>query len=124
MTSWMTLVDPNDHILKVSCHYLYFWLRYKPDTKRDKNVTEDRQTERQRDKETDRTGSSLTLWMYLIDPKNHILKVSCHYLYFWLLDKFVHGRWLVVGGGGRVVFAKIRDQPGLINFDFVTSIPE
>ena len=29
MTTWMTLVDPKDHILKVSCHYLYFWLRYK-----------------------------------------------------------------------------------------------
>ena len=28
-TTWMTLVDPKDHILKVSCHYLYFWLRYK-----------------------------------------------------------------------------------------------
>ena len=28
MTSWMTLVDPKDHILKVLCHYLYFWLRY------------------------------------------------------------------------------------------------
>ena len=25
----MYLVDPKDHILKVSCHYLYFWLRYR-----------------------------------------------------------------------------------------------
>ena len=25
----MYLVDPNDHILKISCHYLHFWLRYK-----------------------------------------------------------------------------------------------
>ena len=49
MMSWMTFIDPKDHILKVLCHYLYFWLRYKRDTKRDKNVTEDRQ----RDKETD-----------------------------------------------------------------------
>ena len=24
MTSWMTLGDPKDHILKVSCHYLFF----------------------------------------------------------------------------------------------------
>ena len=28
MTSWMTLVNPKDLILKVLCHYLYFWLRY------------------------------------------------------------------------------------------------
>ena len=34
--------------------------------------------------ETWRTGSSLTSWMYLVDPKDHILKVSCWYLYFWL----------------------------------------
>ena len=40
--------------------------------------------------ETRRTGSSLraglsmTLWMYLVDPKDHILKVSCPYLHFWL----------------------------------------
>ena len=33
--------------------------------------------------ETWRTGSSLTPWMTLGDPKDHILKVSCHYLYFW-----------------------------------------
>ena len=33
--------------------------------------------------ETWRTGSSLTSWMYLVDPKNHILNVLCHYLYFW-----------------------------------------
>ena len=34
-----------------------------------------------------RTGSSMTLWMYLVDPKDHILKVSCYYLYFWLKYK-------------------------------------
>ena len=28
MMSWMTLVNPKDLILKVLCHYLYFWLRY------------------------------------------------------------------------------------------------
>ena len=37
--------------------------------------------------ETWRTGLSMTLWMYLVDPKNHILKVSCHYLYFRLKYK-------------------------------------
>ena len=26
----------------------------------------------------------MTLWMYLVDPKDHILKVSGHYLYFQL----------------------------------------
>ena len=31
--------------------------------------------------ETWRTGSSLTLWMYLVDPKDHILKILCWYLY-------------------------------------------
>ena len=29
MMSWITLVDTKDHSLKVLCHYLYFWLRYK-----------------------------------------------------------------------------------------------
>ena len=33
----MTFVDIKDHILKVMCHYLYFGLRYKDDTKRDNN---------------------------------------------------------------------------------------
>ena len=28
-----------------------------------------------------RTGSSLILWLYLVDPKDHILKVLCCYLY-------------------------------------------
>ena len=34
--------------------------------------------------ETWRTGSSLMLWMYLVDPKDDILKVSCHYIVFLL----------------------------------------
>ena len=34
-----------------------------------------------------RTESSLTLWMYLVDPKDHILKILCHYLNFWLSYK-------------------------------------
>ena len=28
MTFLMDLVDPKDNILKVSCRYLYYWLRY------------------------------------------------------------------------------------------------
>ena len=26
----------------------------------------------------------MMLWMYLLDPQNHILKVLCHNLEFWL----------------------------------------
>ena len=29
MTFWMYCVDTKDHILKVSWHYLHFWLKYK-----------------------------------------------------------------------------------------------
>ena len=29
----------------------------------------------------------MTLWMYLLDPKGHILKVLWHYLNFWLKYK-------------------------------------
>ena len=50
LTSWMTMVDPKDHILKVLCHSLYFWQRYKGATKHGKKVTEDRQTDIQRDR--------------------------------------------------------------------------
>ena len=53
LLSWMTLVEPKDHILKVSCHYLYFWQRYKGVTIRNKNVTEDRQTDRQTKRQRD-----------------------------------------------------------------------
>ena len=50
--------------------------------------------------------------MTLGDPKDHILKVLCHYLYFWLRYKFVPV--VVVGGGGggrRSVFYGYKDQP-------------
>ena len=33
--------------------------------------------------ETWRTGSSMTLWIYLVDPNYNILKRLCYYLYFW-----------------------------------------
>ena len=60
--------------------------------------------------------------MTLVDPKDHILKVSCHYLYFWLKYSFEEvcpGRWLgrvggqvgSVVGSGRVVFYGYKDQP-------------
>ena len=29
----------------------------------------------------------MPLWIYLVDPKDPILKVLCHYLYFWLIYK-------------------------------------
>ena len=32
-------------------------------------------------------GSSMTFWMYCVDTKDHILKVSWHYLRFWLKYK-------------------------------------
>ena len=32
-------------------------------------------------------GSSMTFLMYCVDPKDHILKALCHYLYFWLRYK-------------------------------------
>ena len=37
-------------------------------------------------------GSSMTIWMYWIDPKEHILKVSCQYLYYWLRYRGYRGR--------------------------------
>ena len=50
MTLLMYLVDPKDHILKVLCHYVYIWSRYKNATKCDKKVTyKDGETDRQRD---------------------------------------------------------------------------
>ena len=35
-------------------------------------------------------GSPMTFLMYLVDPKDNILKVSWHYLHFWL--KYKHLR--------------------------------
>ena len=32
--------------------------------------------------------------MYWEDPKDHILKVSCHYLYFWLKYKGLYSKWV------------------------------
>ena len=32
-------------------------------------------------------GSSMKFWMYCVDTKDHILKVSWHYLHFWLKYK-------------------------------------
>ena len=60
MTTWMTLVDPKDHILKVLCHYLYFWLRYKDLLLFSKNVT---------DGQTDRHTDIQTLEKFNIDNK-------------------------------------------------------
>jgi hypothetical protein len=59
--------------------------------------------------------------MTLVDPKDHILKLSVHYLYFWLIKKFVPVVMVVTGGWfgsvGRVVFYGYKDQPGLINIE-------
>ena len=48
--------------------------------------------------ETLRTGLSMKLWMYLVDPKNHILNVLCHYLDFWLVTKISHTHKLMHTG--------------------------
>ena len=40
----------------------------------------------------ERTGSSMTIFMYWIDPKEHILKVSCQYLYYWPRYRGYRGR--------------------------------
>ena len=94
----MTLVDPKDHILKVSCHYLYFWLRYKDlllffqktslryrgyRGKGGKQFDEDDDDDDDDDDvvvdvEGQNEGQSV-LW-----ESERILKVSCQYLYYWL----------------------------------------
>ena len=43
--------------------------------------------------ETWRTGSSKTLWMYMVDTKDHILKVLCHYLLSYLINILVWFYW-------------------------------
>ena len=50
MTFLIYYVDPKDHILKVSWHYLH--------------------------------GSSITFLMYFVEPKDPILKVLRHYIHF------------------------------------------
>ena len=65
-----------------------------------------------------KTGSSLMTWMTLVDPKDYILKVSCHYLYFWLKYSFEEvcpGRVGSVVGSVRWFFMDIKISPGLIN---------
>ena len=40
------------------------------------------------------------LGIYLVDPRDHILKVSCLYLYFLLSYEHILSKCLTVGGGG------------------------
>ena len=42
-------------------------------------------------------GSSMTFLMYLVDLKDFILKVSWHYLYFWLKYKHLKSQWYKQG---------------------------
>ena len=78
----MYLVEPKDHILKVSRHYLNFWLKYK----HLKNQGYKQGTNRGTNRDT-HNWSSMTFLMYFVDPKDHILKVLRHYLHFWLKYK-------------------------------------
>ena len=99
LNSWIYLIDPKDHILKVSCWWLYW--------KCVKNggsfmwVLEDVEGSWQ---ETWRTGSALMSWKYLVDPKHDILKVLCWYFdrkcvknresFIWVLG----GHWGFLSG--------------------------
>ena len=49
------------------------------------------------------------------NPKDHILKVSYHYLYFWLKYSFENVWWMLggwVSGWCRCFFVNIKDQKG------------
>ena len=76
--SWMTFFDPKEDTLKVSCWYLH--LKCVSKGGEEGGYLEDIEGSWP---ETWRTGSSMTLWMYLVDPEDHIMKVLCHYLYVW-----------------------------------------
>ena len=51
-------------------------------------------------------GSSKTLLMYCVEPKDHILKFSWHYLHFWLKYKHLksqgykqgYAQWVIHDG--------------------------
>ena len=81
LMSWMILFYPQEDTLKVSCWYLY-WKCVKNGGSR-RGVLGGCWGFLTRDLE-DRVILDL---MYLVDPKDHILKISCHYLYFWLRYK-------------------------------------
>ena len=76
----MYWVDPKDHMLKVLCQYIYYWLRYRVNQEKRPIVNKPinpKLTQIPR-------VSSLMFLMYWIDPKDHMLKVLCQYLNYWL----------------------------------------
>ena len=79
MTFLRYSVDPKDHILKVSCQYLYYWLRHR--VKKENRPIEIMSTHLKLIHVPRVIHDILDV---LCRPKDHILKVSCHYLYFWL----------------------------------------
>ena len=70
---------PKEDTLEILCPYIYWKCVRKVGVKKGGSWEDFEGSWR----ETWRTGSSLTPWMTLGDPKDHILKVSCLYLYFW-----------------------------------------
>ena len=75
----MYLIDPKNHILKVLCQYLYYWLRYRLN-KENRPIVIMPTTQNL----PKYPKSSMTFLMYWIDPKDHFVKVSCQYHYYWL----------------------------------------
>ena len=76
VTYW---VEFKDLILKISCQYLYYWLRYRVNKENRHIVVRPTYP-----KLTQYPGSSMRVLMYWVDPKDHMLKVLCHYIYYWL----------------------------------------
>ena len=65
-------------MLKVLCQYLYYWLRYRLNKENRPIVI--CPTNQNLPKYP---GSSITFLMHWINPKDHILNVSCQYFYYW-----------------------------------------
>ena len=63
-------------MLKLSCQYLYDWLRYRLN-KEDRPIAI-------MPTHTELTQVPMMFLMYWVDPKDHILKVLCRYIYYWL----------------------------------------
>ena len=94
----MYWLDPNDHILKVSCQYLYYWLRYRGYRGSggkyfDDDDEEDDDDDDDDDDDVDDEGQNeeqSVLW-----ESGLILKVSWQYLYYWPRYRGYRG------GGGK-----------------------
>ena len=107
MTLMMYWVDPRVHILKVLCQYLYYWLRYRLNIPTHPKLTQVARVISAILDELDGPQGSypesfmsisllLTFLMYWVDPKDHILKVSCQYLHDWLRYRLNKGNRPIV----------------------------